>query len=457
MAETAQEAPAEQLKPGQYIGNYRVVRHIAEGGMGVVFEALHEEIGRRVAIKVLRRDISNNPDIARRFINEARVVIQIQHSGLVQVFDYGRLPDNSAYIVMEFLQGRPLTDRIRNAAGGLAIPDVLRFGRQLAGALAVTHEMGIVHRDLKPDNVMLIADREVIGGERTKILDFGIAKVANGAGAKTRTHAIMGSAPYMAPEQCRGSGEITDRTDVYALGVILFEMVTGRVPFIADEDVEVMTKHIKEAAPAVQTIRKDAPPELASLIRRMLAKGPTDRPAMRDVVELIDSLLPIPGSGTMPVFPKAEIARQRQHKLLMTGGWVALGLVGTIVTISALRRPPPPPAPLPQAPPPAVITPAAVAPAPVRQIRWSIETIPPGAEVIQNSTGELLGRTPWEREQLPSEGMLTLTLRLSGYFKRTVSLNLADSAHITETLKPFELPPLPLKSPGHGKGRQSSP
>jgi len=446
----------DQLKTGQYIGNYRVMRHLAEGGMGVVFEALHEEIGRRVAIKVLRRDISTNPDLARRFINEARVVTQIQHSGLVQVFDYGRLPDGSAYIVMEFLQGRPLTDRIRNAGGGLACSDVLRFGRQLAVALTVTHEMGIVHRDMKPDNVMLIADREVIGGERTKILDFGIAKISNPSGGKTRTHAILGSAPYMAPEQCRGSGEITDRTDVYALGVMLFEMVTGRLPFVAEEEVEVMAMHIKEPAPPVDSLKREIPSELADLIGRMLRKIPAERPSMRQVTETIEAMMPQPGSGVIPVFQVAEMNRKRRIQLYGLGGGLVLLAAGLTAAV-LVNRPVAVPKPVPV---PAAEVPLAQ-PQPsnlARQISWSIETIPPGAEVIQDSTGKSLGKTPWKLELLPSSGTLMVTLRLDGYFKKPLSLDLSRNENLRESLQviddsALELPTIPTKPTKHSGGR----
>lgn len=445
-----------QLKTGQYIGNYRVMRHLAEGGMGVVFEALHEEIGRRVAIKVLRRDISTNPDLARRFINEARVVTQLQHSGLVQVFDYGRLPDGSAYIVMEFLQGRPLTDRIRNAGGGLPFSDVLRFGRQLAAALTVTHEMGIVHRDMKPDNVMLIADREVIGGERTKILDFGIAKIANSSGGKTRTHAILGSAPYMAPEQCRGSAEITDRTDVYALGVILFEMLTGRLPFIADEDVEVMAMHIKEPPPAVDSLKQEVPIELADLIGRMLRKVPAERPSMRQVTESIEAMMPQPGSGVMPVFQTAASERRRRLQIYSVGGGaivIAAGLVTAVLWPRPMSAPKPTPAQV-----ASVDMAAPQGLAPTKQIVWSIETTPPGADVIQESTGKSLGKTPWRQELLPTAGTLVIVLKLDGYFKKHLSLDLGSNEKIHETLQviddsALELPSIPTKTSKRSGGR----
>ncbi|MFO0578923.1 MAG: serine/threonine-protein kinase [Polyangia bacterium] len=213
------------------IGPYRVIRKIGAGGMGEVFEARHTTIERRVAIKVLRPTLAQNPELNTRFINEARAVNIVEHPGIVQVFDYGRLPDGTAYIVMEYLHGVTLSGHMGHSVEHLPIEDVLRFSRQIASVLAAAHAKGIIHRDLKPDNVMLIPDPELDDPLRIrlKLLDFGVAKLGSSLAsgevgvAATQNSLVVGTPEYMSPEQCRNSGKVTGKADVYSLGVILFE------------------------------------------------------------------------------------------------------------------------------------------------------------------------------------------------------------------------------------------
>ncbi len=221
-------APVE----GSVIGSYRVLRKLGEGGMGAVYVAEHALIGRKAAIKVLLPSLSANQDIVQRFFNEARAATAIQDAGIVQIFDFGYHTDGSAYIVMEYLEGETLDARLRRL-GRLHPHDAVRIMRQSAGSLAAAHSRGIIHRDLKPENIFLVRDAEVAGGERPKILDFGIAKLTGDAGNKVKTHtaAIMGTPWFMSPEQCRGAGHIDHRSDIYALGCVLFQLVTGQPPF----------------------------------------------------------------------------------------------------------------------------------------------------------------------------------------------------------------------------------
>ena len=202
---------------GQTLGSYKIVEQLGEGGMGIVYTARHPLIGRTAAVKVLLPEFSNDKEVTERFFNEARAATLIKHPGIVDIFDYGYAGDGSAYIVMEFLDGSSLSDRI-DAAGQMAERDVFRLCRQAASALSAAHKAGIVHRDLKPDNIFIVPDGEVVGGERIKVLDFGIAKLSGDAGGitKTRTGAVMGSPLYMSPEQCRGAAEVDVRADVYS-------------------------------------------------------------------------------------------------------------------------------------------------------------------------------------------------------------------------------------------------
>src|SRR5688500_5359216 len=198
--------------------------------MGAVYLGEHILLGRRAAIKTLLPALSRNKEIAERFFNEARATSAISDAGVVQIFDFGYHVDGTAYIVLELLEGESLQGRIERL-GQLSVGDSLRIARQVAASLAVAHEHGIVHRDLKPDNIILLHDAEAQGGERAKILDFGICKVTGDDVRITGSGVMVGTPVYMSPEQCRGLGEIDPRSDIYALGCVLFHMLTGRAPF----------------------------------------------------------------------------------------------------------------------------------------------------------------------------------------------------------------------------------
>ncbi len=272
----------------QRIGNYRIVRKLGEGGMGVVFEVVHEYIGRRAAVKVLHADFSRNPEMAVRFLNEARAANIVQHPGIVNIFEFDRLPDGSAYIVMDYLDGDSLTQRLAKHGGHLDVNYALQLAWQIAEALAAAHGKGVIHRDLKPDNIMIVGDPNDASREQAKILDFGIAKVAESQGlgptlVKTQIGVPMGTPLYMAPEQWKGASEVEDKADVYSLGVILYEMLAGQPPFIANSSSEVMALHILAAPRPIRDLNPLTPDEVAALLHQMLAKSPPERPTMIQV------------------------------------------------------------------------------------------------------------------------------------------------------------------------------
>ncbi len=254
--------------------------------MGAVYEALQEPIERRVAVKILHGRYAQEPEIATRFFNEARAVNIVDHPGIVQISDYGQLPTGVAYLVMEFLKGETLGQRIKRAAGRMPVPEVVRLSRQIAAALAAAHEKGVIHRDLKPDNVMLVPDPdpEAPGRIRVKLLDFGIAKVAAEISNSVETAAdvVMGTPKYMSPEQCRGAGNVDDKCDVYALGIIMFEMLTGKPPFVGATG-EILAKQIYNNPPQLREVAPGVPEHLAEHVHRLLTKDKADRPAMRQV------------------------------------------------------------------------------------------------------------------------------------------------------------------------------
>jgi serine/threonine-protein kinase len=275
------------------LGNYRVVGQLGEGGMGVVYLARHEALGRRVAVKVLQPELSSNGDLVRRFFNEAQAATAIDNPGIVQIFDYGTTADGRAYIVMELLEGQTLTARLKQRR--LDAEECCRMGRQIANVLQAAHERGITHRDLKPDNLFLVRDSEVTGGVRVKVLDFGIAKLAgelHAAGVKTRTGVLMGTPDYMSPEQCRSALTAEPRSDIYSLGCILFEMVCGRPPFVGEGLGSIIGAHLYTPPPHPQSLAPDLPDSLAQMILHLLAKHPGERPqTMSAVSQRLDEIL----------------------------------------------------------------------------------------------------------------------------------------------------------------------
>ena len=287
------------------IGNYQLVRKLGEGGMGVVFLGQHQLLGRRAAIKVLLPELSARPDIVNRFFNEARAVTSISDPGIVQVFDFGYHTDGSAFIVMEFLDGEPLDRRLARC-GRLPVGEALRLARQLALSLAAAHAQRIVHRDLKPENIFLVPDAGVASGERTKILDFGIAKLSDEHPGKLKTHTgmLMGTPVYMSPEQCRGLAEVDHRSDIYSLGCVLFHVLTGRPPFEGEAPGDILSAHIREPAPAPSSRAPHVPPSVDALVLRCLAKAVGERfQSMAELTAAVGAvMLQLPAGANGPVY-----------------------------------------------------------------------------------------------------------------------------------------------------------
>jgi serine/threonine-protein kinase len=295
-------ATGQGVIAGSQIGAYRVVRQIGEGGMGAVYLAEHALLGRRAAIKVLLPSLSARRDVVDRLFDEARATSAICDPGIVQVFDFG-FHAGGAYLVMEYLDGESLDARLR-ARGRLAAHEALRIARQLATSLEAAHARGIVHRDLKPDNVFLVPDPEAHGGERAKLLDFGIAKLGGDepGRARTRTGAVMGTPLYMSPEQCRGAGAVDHRADVYALGCVLFAMLTGRPPFDGDGAGDVIAAHLREAPAPPSAFAPAVRADIDSLVLRCLAKSPDERfPTMGALAGAIERVLAALSGGASAV------------------------------------------------------------------------------------------------------------------------------------------------------------
>jgi serine/threonine-protein kinase len=400
---------------GRTIGNYVVRDKIGEGGMGVVFRAEHPHINRRVAIKVLHPGADRNPEVVHRFFNEARAATEIRNEHIVEVLDFGTLPEGSPYLVMEWLDGESLGSLLR-ASKKLPVARAAHVMSGIARALRAAHGKGVVHRDLKPDNVFLV--RRDGESDLVKVLDFGIAKLlATGLPARyqTQTGAIIGTPAYMSPEQCRGAKEIDHRTDVYALGVMGYQMLTGRLPFEAEALGELLLKHMTEQPAPPADVDPTIPPAVSAIIARALEKEPDKRPTLDEIAFVMDSVVaadaaPRAGDSVHPssfslglqsLAPSAgvhttlgasasEIGLERRLPAPRRRGWMLGGtavlVAGAALTVVVLRtgtHAPGPVAVSPREPAPAsgALAPHAQEPAPAMEVGITIRTDPDTARL----------------------------------------------------------------------------
>ena len=279
----ARLAPADDPVLGQTIGSWRVASLVGSGGMGRVYRAVQPNIGARVAIKVLARDQAHDLVQLERFFAEARVVNLIRHENIVNVLDLLTSPDGPPCIVMEYLDGSPLSAVIAGRAP-LPVREVIELALDVLAALAAAHQKGIVHRDLKPENVF------VTPGGRAKVLDFGIAKLLrkDPASGPTQAGAFLGTPAYLAPEQVREARDIDGRADLYSLGVVMFEALTGRLPFAGPSVFNLLRAHVETPPPRLRDARPDVPEALEGAVLRALEKTPDAR--YRDADAMADAL-----------------------------------------------------------------------------------------------------------------------------------------------------------------------
>jgi serine/threonine protein kinase len=258
----------DNLQPGQMLGPYRIINQVGQGGMATVYKAYQPSMDRNVAIKVLPRQLAESKEFATRFQQEARIIARLEHPHILPVFDYGE-SDGVTYFVMRYLEAGTLKSKM--AAGPLSLNEIDRLFTQLAEALGYAHSHGVVHRDLKPANALIDEQGNLF------LTDFGIAKLLESAAPHlTQTDAIMGTPAYISPEQARAM-PVDQRSDIYSLGIILYELVTGRVPFTADTPLAVILKQVSDPLPLPSMLKPDIPEPIERVILKALAKEPADR------------------------------------------------------------------------------------------------------------------------------------------------------------------------------------
>ncbi len=457
----APSIPPPAAAPDPYIGvtfdgRYKIEALLGEGGMGVVYRGRHKVIDKAVAIKVLRADMARDAEITERFLREARAASAIGNPHIIDISDFGTLPDGSTYFVMEYLDGEPLTSLVEKAGQPVPVTRLVRVARQIADGLAAAHDRQIVHRDLKPDNIFLVQR----GSEKdfVKILDFGIAKVASGTAKLTRHGSVFGTPHYMSPEQAAGA-PVDRRTDIYSLGVIMYEMASGRLPFDADNFMGILTQHMYQAPVPIRALvpPQDIPPGLEAIVLKCLSKKPEHRyQTMQELIEdfdkMLDGQLPdavgemmarsggfnVPADffkSAMPVpvpATPAGLERRRPWPLIagiasviaaisIVIGIFAYSQYGTASTVStAPSASVPPPATMPPSATAAPTQPATTAQPTPEVVDVMVVVDPIHAEVFLGD--KKLGVAP-SLVSVPKGQTVRVTVRATGYVEQTLDLD----------------------------------
>jgi tRNA A-37 threonylcarbamoyl transferase component Bud32 len=434
---------------GAVIGDrYEVVRRIAKGGMGTIYEVRNTRLGRSFALKMLSSEAAEDPDNLKRFQREADVIAKLRHPNIVEVVDWDSLDDGSPYLVMEYLRGEPLATRLRGQRG-LPWPVIQAIGDQVLSALSVAHAAGVIHRDLKPDNIFLAHDDA--GHEHTKLLDFGISKLRDSKTFATTDARVLGTPAYMAPEQAEGRHDlIGPSTDIWSLGAILYEMATGTVAFSAPSTPAILYRVCHGAPDPLLELRPDASAAFVALIERTLMREIGERPSSVDALrgELRTALEPgapraTPFPSAAPVTPAVTatvVDAQRPRRwpgvvagtALVVSAAVAVFLFvrsedGTSAPTRAAAAPEQP-APIQPTPPPA--------PAEAPTVNVQIDSSPQGAVIYRLPKGLRVGVTPLAAPFPHEEGLADFELRKPGFENATISIDLRTGGAVAPKLVP---------------------
>ncbi|MCB9797188.1 MAG: protein kinase [Alphaproteobacteria bacterium] len=429
--------PADPFIGTEVAGRYRVLRMIAKGGMGAVYEAEQMPLGRKVALKVLAEPPSSNDAeaFAHRFFLEASSLARLSHPHTVTLFDYGQTDDGTYFLVMEYVDGVPLS-KLLQREGPLPPDRAIRLMLQVARAVANAHRHGVVHRDLKPSNLLVKSDPD--GGDVVKVVDFGLAKLTEGDQSITVTGMILGSPHCMAPEQVNGA-EVDERTDIYALGVLLFRCVTGHYPFHGSTTTATMIAHIQNPIPTLEEVAPDRefPSGLEDIIRNALAKNPDARyPNVSALIRDLAACGQVPSEELSAVSTITLPPVKRRSALLpalaVSGLLAGLLGVGVLAALSGGGED--------------TVEEPASGP---REIQVFINSTPAGAQV--EIGGEALGATPLDTTYTvqPDAGRQAIVLRMDGYQEYLVQRDLSkrDSLELEVALAPVAVEESPEVTP----------
>ena len=471
---------------GMKIGNYNIIKQLGEGGMGAVYLGEHPLIGKKVAVKVLHDQLAQKKDIVQRFFTEAKAVNDIHHENIVDIVDFGQMKDDHGkevvYFIMELLEGDSLSARLKK--GLLSPQQAVHITVQCAGALAMSHSHHIVHRDIKPDNIYLV--RRGNDEHFCKLLDFGIAKLTGddtqANTGMTRAGSVIGTPSYMSPEQCDGKGNIDHRADIYSLGIVLYEMLAGQVPFPGEGFGEVLVAQLTQVPTPPSQINPNVPAVLEQIVMRCLEKQKDLRfqtmDELRDALMNTDAYVPpraptglmaIIDPGAIPALGSptgqrpttlsgaaAEASSRPPAKkspvALIAGlsGLIVVGGVVAAVMARSANNPPP-------------VQPAQIAPPPVEpkveSVLVLIDSTPQGATVLRAGQPTPLGKTPHEMKLKKGTPSFDVLLTFEGYKSETRTVSTERDRDVLVAMTKLEVPvqaPEPSKvSSGRGSGSRT--
>jgi serine/threonine-protein kinase len=426
-------------------GKYEIVRLIGEGGMGAVYEATHKLIGRRLAVKFLHALYATNPEVITRFQREAQAAAQIGHENIIEVTDMGTASDGAPYLVMEYLEGSDVKGAIEKE-GRLSAKRAAHILAQALSALQAAHNAGIIHRDLKPENIFLTT--KGINPDYVKLLDFGISKFrtfdSEGVKGLTQTGTVLGTPHYMSPEQARGEQNLTPQSDIYAMGVIMYQMLTGQLPVDAANYNALLIKILTEEPTPVEVLSPELPPAMVSMVKRAMARDMATR--FQSCAELREQLLPFapsitevgalltPSSSNTVIrralyetktpfeMSQSAVGQKKGSKRALVIGAIGVAVVAAgIVAVLAIGRGPTPPAKPIEATVAAPVAPPPTAPAQPQPPPAESPAVPPTAAMVRIN----ITATPAEA-RISIDGAPVDTNPFAGEFTR------GDAVHLVE-------------------------
>ena len=306
------------FSPGENVGPYRIIAQLGQGGMATVFKAYHPALDREVAIKVLHAAFKGDPQFFTRFKREAQIVARLDHPNIIPIYDFNE-HQGEPYLVMRYVQGQTLKAYMQQRRQ-MSIDEVLRLLRPMCDALAYAHDQGVLHRDIKPSNIMLTDDGRLF------LTDFGLARMVQMGESTLSQDMLLGTPQYISPEQAQGEESLDAQTDIYSLGIVLFEMLTGNVPFSGDTPFAVIHDHIYKPLPLPRTINPDIDPNAEKVILKALAKEREDR--FKDVRQFWAALEEVLGPLTKPASVEAANAAVAPKR---GRNWLLIGLAGLLI------------------------------------------------------------------------------------------------------------------------------